>query len=222
MGNWVLNLLLKFYFKCRRSDIFQGRLFATARIAARSPVFDPSEVENPLGRSKPLPYKCLSRIAINLGSAPRGLSILVAKTGPVSPQQLAASSNFICHYLAGILCVAGRMRCRRNLQALLHQLLCPLISDGPVTRPTSTHHSIVARSTDNEVGSATVVDPNAAIVEVPRIPLLARRTTPLLDHLHAPRCVDRAVVAASVVRRTTHGLLWCRWRSAVVVRIAAD
>jgi hypothetical protein len=61
--------------------------------------------------------------------------ILITEPRRIMPQQLAAPLDLIRDQLAGVLRIAWRMRRRRNLQALLHQLIRSLRSHRLRTCP---------------------------------------------------------------------------------------
>ena len=60
----------------------------------------------------------------------QGLVIFGAERWSIVADERAAATDFIDNELAGVLGVAGRVRCGRDLETLLDQSVCPLRSDG--------------------------------------------------------------------------------------------
>jgi hypothetical protein len=137
------------------------------------------------------------------------LPILLAKPRPIPPQQLATPPDLIRNHPAGILRVARRMRTRRNLPALLHQLPRPVLPNRPPALPSLVVALVVIllAAPRHEVRPAPVVHPNPVLVKIPRVPLLASGPASLLHQLHSAPCIHLTKVLPAVIRSAVQRLL---------------
>jgi hypothetical protein len=117
---------------------------------------------------------------------------------------LAAAADFFPDQDARVCGVAGRMRGRRDLQTLIHEPVRLVGPDGTETRPSG---GTVRAGLQGEVGTAAVIDPDAAVIESPGISLRTGGTAALVHHLHLPAAagLHGAVVTLTVIGGTGYG-----------------